>query len=56
MVCPSSIWTIVIIRSNPDMLPYLRLRMADVETRLTDTNPADIEWLPQLCEIAPEMP
>ena len=44
------------LRTHPDVLPFLRLRMADVETRLTDTNPADIEWLPQLREIAPEMP
>ena len=43
-----------ILRTHPDVLPYLRLRMADVETRLTDT--ADFAWLEQLREIAPDMP
>jgi len=44
------------LRSNPDVLPYLRLRMADIETRLTDTDPTGDPWLAQLREIAPEMP
>ena len=44
------------LRSNPDVLRYLRLRMADVETRLTDPDPSCIAWLPLLREIAPEMP
>ena len=44
------------LRTHPDMLPYLRLRMADIETRLTDTDPTGDPWLAQLREIAPEMP
>ena len=42
------------LRAHPEILPFLRLRMADVETRLTDT--ASFEWIDQLREIAPEMP
>lgn len=44
------------LRTHPDVLPYLRLRMADVETRLTDTDPTGDPWLAQLREIVPEMP
>jgi ActR/RegA family two-component response regulator len=36
------------------VLPYLRLRMADVETRLTDTS--GLSWVEQLRAIAPDMP
>jgi hypothetical protein len=32
----------------------MRLRMADVETRLTDTS--TFAWIEQLREIAPDMP
>ena len=42
------------LRTHPDVLPYLRLRMSDVETRLTDTS--DFAWMEKLREIAPEMP
>jgi hypothetical protein len=42
------------LRTHPDVLPYLRLRMADVETRLTDTS--GLAWMEQLREIAPDMP
>jgi hypothetical protein len=42
------------LRTHPDMLPYLRLRMADVETRLTDTS--GLSWVEQLRAIAPDMP
>jgi hypothetical protein len=42
------------LRTHPDVLPYLRLRMADVETRLTDTS--GLSWMEQLREIAPDMP
>jgi hypothetical protein len=41
------------LRTHPDVLPYLRLRMADVETRLTDTS--GLTWMDQLREIAPNM-
>jgi hypothetical protein len=42
------------LRTHPDVLPYLRLRMADVETRITDTS--GLSWVEQLREIAPDMP
>jgi hypothetical protein len=44
------------LRTHPDVLPYLRLRMADVETRLTDTDPLRVAWMKELREIAPDMP
>jgi hypothetical protein len=43
-----------ILRTHPDVLPYMRLRLADVETRLTDTS--GFSWMEQLREIAPDMP
>jgi hypothetical protein len=42
------------LQTHPDVLPYLRLRMADVETRLTDT--AGFPWEDRLRDIAPDMP
>lgn len=44
------------LRSNPRLLPYLRLRIADLETRLVDMTSNNRDLLEQLRAVATERP
>ena len=44
------------LRSNPDFVPLLRLRVADIETRLTDLTTNNRSIMDNLSAIATEKP